>query len=48
MKAITYRTYGGPDLLDEHVVADRNLHTRQNPASSAQLARNLIDILNRR
>ncbi|MFI5682977.1 type 1 glutamine amidotransferase domain-containing protein [Streptomyces sp. NPDC051636] len=33
--------------FSEHVVADRNLHTGQNPASSAQLARNLIDILNR-
>jgi aldehyde dehydrogenase (NAD+) len=33
--------------FSEHVVADRNLHTGQNPASSAQLARNLIDALNR-
>ncbi|MET8681789.1 type 1 glutamine amidotransferase domain-containing protein [Streptomyces sp. NPDC004647] len=30
-----------------HVVADRNLHTGQNPASSEQLARNIIEILNR-
>lgn len=30
-----------------HVVADRNLHTGQNPASSAQLAQSLISILNR-
>ncbi|MGP3925027.1 type 1 glutamine amidotransferase domain-containing protein [Streptomyces sp. 8N616] len=30
-----------------HVVADRNLHTGQNPASSDQLARNIIEILNR-
>ncbi|QKV96236.1 type 1 glutamine amidotransferase domain-containing protein [Streptomyces sp. NA02950] len=34
--------------FSEHVVADRNLHTGQNPASSARLARNLIDVLNRR
>ncbi|GHC97931.1 dimethylallyltransferase [Streptomyces violarus] len=33
--------------FSEHVVADRNLHTGQNPASSARLARNLIDALNR-
>ena len=30
-----------------HVVADRNLHTGQNPASSEQLAGNIIGILNR-
>ncbi|QIP83219.1 type 1 glutamine amidotransferase domain-containing protein [Streptomyces sp. Tu 2975] len=30
-----------------HVVTDRNLHTGQNPASSEQLTRNIIDILNR-
>ena len=30
-----------------HVVADRNLHTGQNPASSEQLARNIIEILKR-
>lgn len=29
-----------------HVVADRNLHTGQDPASSEQLARNIIEILN--
>ncbi|MFF4658552.1 type 1 glutamine amidotransferase domain-containing protein [Streptomyces sp. NPDC001381] len=33
--------------FSEHVVADRNLHTGQNPASSEQLARHLIDALNR-
>jgi aldehyde dehydrogenase (NAD+) len=30
-----------------HVVVDRNLYTGQNPASSEQLARNIIDVLNR-
>ncbi|MBZ9645881.1 type 1 glutamine amidotransferase domain-containing protein [Streptomyces sp. PSKA30] len=33
--------------FSEHVVTDRNLHTGQNPASSEQLARNIIKILNR-
>ncbi|MET9420095.1 type 1 glutamine amidotransferase domain-containing protein [Streptomyces sp. NPDC006540] len=39
--------FHGAAPFTAHVVADRNLYTGQNPASSEQLARNIIDILNR-